>query len=663
MPDPGFVSGFTGVGIDKAIQQILDRISIAVRCRKEMVSLRDLVMKIEPIVKQIHKYRQAINKKKKDKVSAVSGWLKDLDALLQEASEMARCCTIPTCNVVLRYQTSMKISRLILHINKHLKLAPLVELAELAQIQKDLGQIKESLEAKPSSSTSHGGLAPTGCAEMKLIDEPFIVGQQKAFSVLEDLVIKDAEAKNIGVLGKGGSGKTLILKTLFNSEKVRNHFNEGLLLWLTVSQCPSVKSLRNELRTQIALQEGVDSDQNLDEEGVKLWLNQKLQQCRSFAFFLDDVWGERAAELLEDLGVQRPVREHSKSKVIVSSRNRTALLKMGIADKYTITMEDLIEEESWKLFAYHAFPFNNGIPAANIDEDMAKLVCHKCGGLPIAIKVVGRAMAGSTLPKQWEWALQSLPKADSVYDCLRLSYDALGNEDVKMQLCFLYVASGCLENQILPTEIIIPYWVGEGLLTKKRLQDEHQLSYDPFEMGKIYVNVLADRCLIEPIIRDFEGQVVVFRIHDVLHDLAVRVAEEEESFYCRAGKHLTALNENEFSGRTQIFLNMNKLSSLPNSLRAPQIRSLIISFNKDLTKIPKRVIGSMISLKVLDLSDTTLKSLPNSVGCLKQLVFMSLVNTPIKTLPASLTNLVNLEILSLHGSSITELPNGLHKLA
>jgi Leucine-rich repeat (LRR) protein len=90
---------------------------------------------------------------------------------------------------------------------------------------------------------------------------------------------------------------------------------------------------------------------------------------------------------------------------------------------------------------------------------------------------------------------------------------------------------------------------------------------------------------------------------------------------------------------------------------------LLISFNKDLTKIPKRVIGSMISLKVLDLSGTSLKSLPNSVGCLKQLVFMSLVNTPIKTLPASLTNLVNLEILNLHRRSITELPNGLDKLA
>jgi len=668
MPDPGFVSAFIGVGIDKVIEEIIDRIKIAVRCRKKLASLKDLVTKIKPIVEQIQEYRPAINKKKKDKVSAVSGWLKHLDALLQEASEMTQRCTIPTYNVGIRYQTSMKISGLILRINEHLKLSPLVELAQIPELleeqthklQEGYEQIKEALEAKPSSSSSASGLAPTGCAEMKLIDEPFIVGQLKSFSILEDLVIDEAERKNIGVLGKGGSGKTLILKTLFNSEKVRNHFSDGLILWLTVSQCPSIKSLRNELRAQIALQKGVDSGQNLNEEGVKLWLNEILQQSTSFIFFLDDVWEGDAAELFEELGVQRLVRVHSKSKVIVSSRDGTALLKMGIADKYTITMEDLIEDDSWKLFAYHAFPYNNGIPNANIDEDMAKRVCHKCGGLPIAIKVVGRAMAGSTLLKQWEWALQSLPKADSVYDCLRLSYDALG---VNMQLCFLYLASTSIKNQVISTRGLIYYWVGGGLLARKILQEEHQLSCNPFEMGKIYVNVLADRCLIEPIMRDIEGHAVLFRIHDLLHDLAVRVAEEEESFYCGMGKDLTALNENELSECTQIFLSLNKLSSLPKSLRAPQIRSLVMVENKDLTQIPKRVIGSMISLKLLDLSSTTLKSLPNSVGCLKQLVYLDLAYTPIKTLPASLTNLVNLEILILSGSGITELPNGLHMLA
>jgi hypothetical protein len=47
-----------------------------VRCRKELASLRDIVMKIEPIAKQIKKYRHAINMMGKDKASNISGWLK-----------------------------------------------------------------------------------------------------------------------------------------------------------------------------------------------------------------------------------------------------------------------------------------------------------------------------------------------------------------------------------------------------------------------------------------------------------------------------------------------------------------------------------------------------------------------------------------------------------
>jgi len=64
---------------------------------------------------------------------------------------------------------------------------------------------------------------------MKLIDEPFIVGQQEAFSLLENLVMEDAEANNIGMLGKARSRNTLILNMLFNSEKVCNHFNGGFI--------------------------------------------------------------------------------------------------------------------------------------------------------------------------------------------------------------------------------------------------------------------------------------------------------------------------------------------------------------------------------------------------------------------------------------------------
>lgn len=123
------------------------------------------------------------------------------------------------------------------------------------------------------------------------------------------------------------------------------------------------------------------------------------------------------------------------------------------------------------------------------------------------------------------------------------------------------------------------------------------------------------------------------------------------------------MNEHEISERSCIVLSGNKLTSLSESFRAPQVRSLVVMFNKHFTVIPKRVMGSMVSLKVLNLSGTSLKSLPDSVGDLKQLVHMNLGETLIKALPDSLTNLINLQILTLAGTSITELPYGLHKLA
>ena len=72
---------------------------------------------------------------------------------------------------------------------------------------------------------------------------------------------------------------------------MHNHFKDSLLLWLTVSQTPSVTSLRNELCTQIVIQK------NVNEEDVNTWLNQTLQQSRRIVFFLDYVWGGNAGNL------------------------------------------------------------------------------------------------------------------------------------------------------------------------------------------------------------------------------------------------------------------------------------------------------------------------------------------------------------------------------
>jgi hypothetical protein len=666
---------------------------------------------MEAITRQIQHYRLEISWKRdkesaesaesavKDWVKEFNGWLNKLDLLLQQASGMAQNCAMSRHQVAPRDQMS-EMSEMTSKIVEHLKLlSSLVDKARTegivanarhitpgwqtvtassastAQLTSDSQGVRDILAASTSSATiTQAAGAPLATARMKLIDEPFIVGQKTALEDLEKRVINAEEAKFIGVHGKGGSGKTLLLKTLFNSEKVRKHFTEGFLLWLTVSKSPSFPTLKNKLWTQIAIQNNennvgvvksmneqhvaiwiavqnnVDLIKNVNEKDVEEALKEALQKSSLLIF--DDVWEEDAEKLLKELGILQPVLDNSKSKVIVSSRDPETLLKMEIQ----IQIKDLNEHHSWKLFAQHAFPNNDRNPAG---KEQGKLVCHMCQGLPLAIKVVGKAMAGSTDPKQWRWALQRLSNAESVYDCrLKFSFEALSNEGVKMQCCFLLVAAASLEDEILFARHVIMLWAGEGLLSDKMVQEN---DYDPFEKGWIYLSVLADRCLIEPMMRDHYGRVVCFRIHGELRDLAIQIAKEEENFYCPVGGESLVLNGNESSGCTRIFLRNKELSSLEQSPRAPEFCSLLISENRDL-KIPGRVIGSMKSLKFLDLSGTAVQSLPKSLGNLKQLVCLRLLWMPIKILPASLTTLVNLEILDLSFSDITELPSRLHKL-
>jgi len=101
MADPGLVPGFIGVAIQMGINQFLHHFNIAVRCRKELSALKDVVIRIEPIISHIQQYRLEINRKRAtstsltdNNVSAVNKWLKDLDALILQASQMAQQCTI-----------------------------------------------------------------------------------------------------------------------------------------------------------------------------------------------------------------------------------------------------------------------------------------------------------------------------------------------------------------------------------------------------------------------------------------------------------------------------------------------------------------------------------------------------------------------------------------
>lgn len=171
MPDPGFVPGLIGVGIQMIVDQIIRHIKIVSSYRKELGVLKVSLMRIEPIVKEIQHIRLAWNNHK-DEVSAVDDWFEELEALLKQASEIVHPRNlIGRWDVVSRHQTSTKITNFSKDIDKQLTLCSLVHMVQYHELSRKMleGQteINERIEALMASSSSsaityQGAHAPTG---------------------------------------------------------------------------------------------------------------------------------------------------------------------------------------------------------------------------------------------------------------------------------------------------------------------------------------------------------------------------------------------------------------------------------------------------------------------------------------------------------------------
>ncbi|CAM6012301.1 unnamed protein product, partial [Sphagnum balticum] len=133
-------------------------------------------------------------------------------------------------------------------------------------------------------------------------------------------------------------------------------------------------------------------------------------------------------------------------------------------------MIPLLKEDSWSLFCVHAFRSPSNVPCEL--EALAQSMAEECQGLPLALKVIGRAMFGKTSPElQWEPLLKKLREScmqertveEEFYERLKLGYDLLSEDDWHLKDCFLYFAAFPEDCQIY-FEDILWHWIGEGLV-------------------------------------------------------------------------------------------------------------------------------------------------------------------------------------------------------
>ncbi|RWR88335.1 disease resistance-like protein isoform X1 [Cinnamomum micranthum f. kanehirae] len=519
-------------------------------------------------------------------------------------------------------------------------------------------RVVEKLESVRQDLNKRSGiklLAMSSPPRVMEMDVP-TVGQSSSQQTMEKIwdLLHDEHTSVICVYGMGGIGKTTLMKAINNKLQATGEFD--YVIWVTVSKELNLQRIQKEIMSRLHLK--FDDDDSYNSRSMQL--HQYLTDKR-YMLILDDLW-----DCIDLYTVGIPPNKNNRSRTAITTRLFQVCNDMKADAK--IRVNALTEAEAWDLFAA-----NVGEEVAHqLDiKDIAKNVAMECGGLPLAIIVVAKAMQGEKKKELWEDALRALRASvpeirgmePQVFRPLKLSYDDLRDEKVK--LCFLY-CSLFPEDYEIGVKRLVDLWIMEGFI------DNVDSLVDASNKGHRIIEDLKRRCLLEEGIQD---DAVCVKMHDIIRDLALYIASsscnEGPKFLVKAN---VGLNEPPPEGTWREFerisLMRNVITELPIKPECLNLISLFLSENGGITAVPRSFFELMPALQVLDLSNTTITSLSVSshsllnlralnlrhcykltevplLGQLKELQFLDVKSSSIRSLPKEMQNLVKLKKLNM----------------
>ncbi|XP_074285964.1 putative disease resistance protein RGA1 [Silene latifolia] len=424
----------------------------------------------------------------------------------------------------------------------------------------------------------------------------------------------------LSILGMGGLGKTALAQLVFNDPRITEAF--PLKRWTCIAdQDQQQLDLKGHLAKAV---NGLSVTDKMSLEDIHYVVKQQLGG-QKYLLVLDDVWTESYDQWQKFKGFLNVGGRGSW--IIVTTRSKTTAQMIG-TDRVHV-LQGLTEPESWDLFERMAFQ------GEERDEELVKLgkeIVKKCTTVPLAIRVVGSLLRGQSL-STW------LSFHDKGLDCLSESNDAMMTRILKLsydqlnpslKACFAYCAI-FPKDWVISKNMLIQLWMAQGYIDSENL-------------GEDYFLILLQRCFFQDLLEDKIKKNVLFKIHDLLHDIAEKVAGEEIFRFSfdtsSVGKRVRHLSLVDDSYAQHIFNNS-------------QIRTCLFVkyFDKESSVdqlLASKSIPKWTCLRSLDLSYSQAKSLPNSIGKLLHLRSLDLsYNTNLKVLPKSITKLVNLQTLNL----------------
>ncbi|CAA7400549.1 unnamed protein product [Spirodela intermedia] len=452
----------------------------------------------------------------------------------------------------------------------------------------------------------------------------------------------------ISIVGMGGLGKTTLAKRVFNEAKARF----SLSVWIDVSQQYSPESLLRDILRKLTVT-GVKELEEMTRAQCEEKLYETLE-AENYLIVMDDVWD---TEVWKILSRHLPDAQNG-SRVLITTRDKKVA---RAADPSTPPLElrPLSKEESWELLSKKAFPNQEDIEAICSESlrNLGKEIARKCGGLPLALVVLGGLLSTKD-PSFWAWkrladtlVWENMEEGRVCLDILALSYEDLPRH---LKWCFLYFSS-LPEDFEIEVDKLIRLWIAEGFVEQREGETLEETAED-------YLEELVQRCMVIRV-QDESGPIIEVscRIHDLLHDLTVAEAKEV-GFLVSHG-----IRDDE--GVSQLDSSVRRLSLQGektwcwDSKSTPRLRTFL-SFGTRCQVDINRVFSDrdLKLLKVVDLEGALFDELPEEVGDLIHLRYLCLKNTGITSLPSSVAKLRHLQCLDAKWTEIKTMPRGVWKI-
>ncbi|KAJ1693110.1 hypothetical protein LUZ63_009808 [Rhynchospora breviuscula] len=398
------------------------------------------------------------------------------------------------------------------------------------------------------------------------VDDTDVVGLEIDKENIVKLLLEPSTPRScvVSIVGQGGLGKTTLAKKAYNSDKVKREFE--IRVWLSISQ-------QFEFINVLAMMlEGIRS-LNQDEKDLLIdpksqsravqrfagELNRLLKEKR-YLIIMDDVWTSDLWDQVKDV---LPNTQNG-SRVLLTTRISEIAAK---ADPTCVpyNMNYLSTEESQELLLKKAFPFQDPKAYLNGLSNLTEKFTKKCGNLPLALIVVGGRLSRE-LPTYncWHKILQKLNWHDgdekNCTDILATSYE---DTPTFLKPCFMYFAL-FPEDYKFKVKPLIRMWVSEGFIHEKNDTTME-------ETAENYLEELVQRSMIQVVGRYLSGSIKYCRIHDLLRDLAIEKAKENNFLQIISNQGDTCCNSSTMVRRAA--LHCHREDIMPYT--GPYLRSLV----------------------------------------------------------------------------------------